>query len=734
MSNDAPAAHEVASPPSTGDDIIDLRQYAAMLLRRRWVILPVFLAVILGTLVYTVRQPKVYQAVCTIIIESAAPRVLDAQQVQDVVESGAGGWVSRDYYETQYKILTSRAVATRVSERLGLASNLRFLGLESVKDPAEQERLRSAADAVGAVQRRLRVEPIKDSRVVRLVVEDGDPELAAVIANAFADAYVTESLAVRSTTTQNASVWLEQQLADLEVKLETSGRALFEFKERNDIVSTSWEDRQSMVSQRLTTINEALVRAKVERAQLQARAEAIDNVLAAMKRGETGSLESLPGVTASVTVQALKAKYYEARAECSGLATKYLEDHPALLACTERVELSRANLEREIRNMVDSARQHYEEVRLTEKNLQALYDGTKTDAFGLNQYEREYVELKRAYDNNQRLYDVVLKRLKDAGLSGMLEMSNVRILDRARPSMAPVRPSVRRNLVAAVMMGILAGVALALLVEALDNTVRTPPHVEALGLPFLGVLPRVEPEEGAPIDLVVHTDPKSPVAECCRSIRTNILFMSPERPVRTLLVTSSGPEEGKTTTALDIAITMAEGGSRVLLVDGDMRRPRVHKALDLPNGSGLSALVLGETRLEEVVRTTRVPNLFAVTCGAIPPKPAELLQTHAFARLLAQMARDYDRVVIDSPPVSAVSDATIISTQVDGTILVVKASRTTRQQLRHSFRVLADVNARVLGAVLNHVDVSAHQYAGYYYAYGYVYGERPADDARQQSA
>jgi capsular exopolysaccharide synthesis family protein len=733
MSSDARAAPEVAPPPSTGDDTIDLRQYAAMLLRRRWVILPVFVAVIVGTLVYTVRQPKVYQAVCTIIIDSAAPRVLDAQQVQDVVESGAGGWMSRDYYETQYKILTSRAVATRVAERLGLGSNLRFLGLESVKDAAEQERLRAAADAVGAVQRRLRVEPIKDSRVVRLVVEDGDPELAAVIANAFADAYVTESLAVRSTTTQSASTWLEQQLADLEVKLETSGRALFDFKKRNDIVSTSWEDRQSMVSQRLTTINEALVRAKVERAQLQARAEAIDNVLAAMKRGETGSLESLPGITASVTVQTLKAKYYEARAECSGLATKYLEDHPAIRACNERVDLSRANLEREIRNMVDSARQHYEEVRLTEKNLQALYDQTKTDAFGFNQFEREYVELKRAYDNNQRLYDVVLKRLKDAGLSGMLEMSNVRILDRARPNMAPIRPSVRRNLVAAVMMGILAGVALALLIEALDNTVRTPQHVEALGLPFLGVLPRVEREDGRSLDLVVHSDPKSAVAECCRSIRTNILFMSPEQPVRTLLVTSSGPEEGKTTTAIDIAITMAESGSRVLLVDGDMRRPRVHKALGLQNATGLSALVLGECRLEEAVRPTPVPNLFAVTCGAIPPKPAELLQTHTFARLLAQMGRDYDRVVIDSPPVSAVSDATIISTQVDGTILVVKASRTTRQQLRHSFRVLADVNARVLGAVLNHVDTSAHQYAGYYYAYGYVYGEKPSDDARQSA-
>jgi capsular exopolysaccharide synthesis family protein len=706
-------------------------QYWRMLVRRRWVVLSTLAVVILATVLVTLRQTKIYSAVCSIIIESSAPRVLDAQQVQDVVESGSGtSWMSRDYYETQFKILTSRAVATRVAERLALGSNLPFLGLDEVKDATEQERIRRATDPVSIVQSKLRVDPVKDSRVVRLVVEDRNPDLAAAIANAFADAYVSESLAVRSSTTHNASEWLQQQLADLERKLEESGRALFDFKKRNDIVSTSWEDRQSMVSQRLTTINDALVKAKVERAQLQARAEAIENVLASIKRGETGSLESLPAIAQNNAVQALKARYYEARAECSTLSAKYLDGHPAVIACGERMALARSNLEREIRNVVDSARRQFDEVRLTERNLQQLYNETKTDAFGFNQYEREYVELKRAYDNNQRLYDMVLKRLKDAGLAGLLETSNVRILDRARPSAAPVRPNLRNNLLTALVIGLMLGVGVAFAIEALDSSVRTQEHLEQLGATFLGVIPRVEPRPGeAKDDLAVHTSPKSALAECCRAIRTNLLFMSPDKPLRTILVTSSSPQDGKTTAAIDLSITMADSGNRVLLLDADMRRPRIHRAFGLQNGAGLSSLILGEVTLDAVVQATPVQNLSVVTCGPIPPNPSELLHAQAFAALVRDAAERYDRIIIDSPPIAAVSDALIVSTSVDGTAVIVKAGSTTRDAVRRTLRSLADVNARILGVVLNDVDTKDSRYGAYYYSYGHYYGEKREEAA-----
>jgi capsular exopolysaccharide synthesis family protein len=712
-------------------EAVDLVRYWKLLVRRRWIVLATLAAVILATVAFTLRATKIYSAVCTIIIESSAPRVLDAQQVQDVVETGSGAsWNSRDYFETQIKILTSRAVATRVVERLALASNAAFLGIDGVKDPAEQERLRAARDPVALVQAKLRVDPVKFSRVVRLVVEDRDPDLAAAIANAYADAYISESLAVRSSTTRNASDWLQEQLADLEVKLEQAGKELFEFKRRNDIVSTSWEDRQTMVSERLQTVNQALARAGVQRAQLQARAEEITRALAAVEKDGVAALESLPAVATNSAILSLKQKYNEALVDCADLKVKYLDGHPTLHACEEKLAMVRRNLEREIRTTLEAARREFDEVSQTEKNLKAVYERTKNEAFAFNQYEREYVELKRAYENNQRLYDMVLKRLKDAGLAGMLEMSNVRLLDRARPSHVHVRPDLRKNLLAALVVGLVLGVALAFTIEALDSSVRTQEHLEQLGATFLGVIPRVLPAPGEKADdLAVHRAPKSAVAECCRAIRTNLLFMSPDKPLKTILVTSSSPQDGKTTAAVDLSIAMADSGNRVLLLDADMRRPRIHKALGLRDGAGLSSLILGELKLEDAVQATPVQNLFAMPCGPIPPNPAELLHTDAFAAVLRGAAERFDRIIIDSPPVAAVSDALIISTQVDGTVVVVKAGSTTRDAARRTLRSLADLNARVLGVVLNDVDTRDSRYGAYYHSYGYYYGEKRGEAA-----
>jgi len=283
---------------------------------------------------------------------------------------------------------------------------------------------------------------------------------------------------------------------------------------------------------------------------------------------------------------------------------------------------------------------------------------------------------------------------------------------------------------AAILLGLLLGVGLAIGVEFLDNTIRSQEHVEQLGVTFLGVIPRVKPgDDGRTDDLVVLHQPKSVVAECCRAIRTNLLFMSPDKPLRSILITSAGPQDGKTTTAIDVAIAMAESGSRVLLVDADMRRPRVHKALGLAEGLGLSSLILGEGRLEQAIRRTELPNLHALTCGPIPPNPAELLHTEAFAALFKRMVEGFDRVVIDSPPVSAVSDALVLSTLVDGTVLVVKAGHTTRDAARRAVRSLADVKARLLGAVLNDLDTQDQRYGGYYYAYGYYYGDKKEEAA-----
>jgi len=720
---------------------IDLHAYWRVIVRRRWLLVPFFVATVLVTTLVTLRQTRIYDATCTIIIDVNAPRVLEKEQVQDVVETGVGGfWYSKEYYETQYKVLTSRAVAQRVIDKLQLASNPGFLGLEDVKDPAEFEQERQKKNPIKILGKNLKIEPVKESRVVRIRYEDPDPQLAALIANAVAEAYITENLAVKTSTTHSASDWLEQQLADLESKLAESGKALFEFKKAHDIVATSWEDRQSMVTQRLTTINDSLTRARVRKAELQARNDAIQAARDATSKGSTSELETLQPVAASIEIQQLRIRVLEASAECADLKVRYGEAHPKLEACDKKLVLARQALSGEIDNVLQAAAKEYAEVTKTERNLEHLLAETKADAFNLNQYERDYLELKRTYDNNQRLYELVLKRLKDTGVSGMLQASNVRVLDRAQPNDKPVRPDVPKNLGLAVLFGLIGGIGLAFLVDSLDRTITSQEQIEErLGLTFLGIVPSIERnKDGTPQDLVVHTHPKSSVAECLRAVRTNLLFMSPEKPLRTIMVTSSAPQEGKTTTATSLAITMTGSGNRVLLVDADMRRPRIHRIFGLQNAAGLSSLILGEGRLADLVASTPVPNLWVLPCGPVPPNPAELLHTGSFERLLGEMAASFDRVIIDSPPVGVVADAVVMATRTDATLMVLKAGWTSREVARQAVRQLRDVKAPLFGAVLNNLNLEDQKYGqyAYYYRYGYYYseGSKEPREAKAKSA
>jgi polysaccharide biosynthesis transport protein len=715
-----------APAPVAGDTKeLDLRAYWRVLMRRRWVVLGVFAAAVLLTLVVTLRQTPIYAAATSIIIDLSAPKVLNNKDVQEVVETGNSGfWSNKEYFETQYKVITSRTVAQRVIEKLQLARDLRFLGLDQLKDEEKLKRALDRADPVAELQDRLAVLPVKESRVVRIQIEDRDPKWAATIANAVAEAYITESLPVRSSTTQSASDWLETQLADLEAKLAKSSDELFKFKQSHDIVSTTWEDRQSIVSQRIVAINDALTKARVQRATLQARNELIQKAVEALKQDPQADASVFSD---NMPLGELKVRYLDAKVDCADASTRYLGNHPKVEACAARVTAAKANLDREISNAMGGAKREYDETVEAEHKLKKLLDETKTDAFGLNQYEKEYLELKRAQDNNQRLYDMVLQRLKETGITGMLAMSNVRILDRAEPPDRPVSPRPVRNLALAMVLGLLGGVALSFLLETLDTSLTTREQIEEhLGLPFLGIIPKIDAEGGAP-ELAVVASPTSAAAECLRSIRTNLLFMSPTKPLKMILVTSSGPSEGKTSTSAALAETMAGSGNRVLLVDADMRRPRVHKVFGVNGESGLSSLILGEGTLAQAVVATAIPNLSVLPCGPIPPNPAELLHTANFSRLLEEMAGRYDRVVIDSPPAGVVSDAVVIATQVDGTLLVLKGGQTSRDAAHRTVRSLVDVNARVFGAVLNSVDLEDQRYGQYYYYYRRTYGqEAPA--------
>ncbi len=367
----------------------------------------------------------------------------------------------------------------------------------------------------------------------------------------------------------------------------------------------------------------------------------------------------------------------------------------------------------------------------------------KKEAIELSKIEVEYKPLQRSAEQEDKMYGIIAARQKEIDITGPMKTNNVRVLERAIVPGVPVRPKPVQNLLLGLMIGLGTGIGLAFAIEALDNTLKTQQDVEQfLGTPVLGLVPVIGASPGAEAvqqgdnlrerDLGVFLDPKSVAAECCRSIRTNILFMSPDRPLKTMVVTSPSPQEGKTTTAINLGVTMAEAGGRVLIVDTDMRRPRLHRSFGVPNQTGISTVIVGKATLEEAIKHTDVPNLDVLPCGPVPPNPSELLHTDRFGVVLADLAKLYDRIILDSPPTSAVTDPAVLGNLADGVVLVIKAGETTREAAMHARRQLATAKARLFGVVVNAIDFSnpAYGYEYYYrnyYRYGYTYGNAPAD-------
>ncbi len=722
------------------DDVVgsgvDLKYLLRAVLRRKWLVLAVFAVVSGAVAVHTLRQPKIYESRASMIIDVTAPRFLD-REVQDVSEgSYSNYWANREYYETQHRVIQSRAVSQRVVEKLGLHADAQFLGLDRIADPATRERAMRDADAVAVLQRKIQIKPVKDSRVLQLVVEDVDPKRAALLANEVAEAYIQENLALKLKVTESASNWLDERRQELEERSRTSEVALFNFRKGADMLSTKLEDAQNMVSQRLGTLNTALTETQLQIAGLKAKVEAIRAVQRSAQDGSARWAEGLPAANESAVVQGFKQRFVTQRVECAELAERYLAEHPRLIACREKLKVAEADLLGELGNIVVAAEAELREATGKERNLEALLEQTKAQAFAVNEKQIEFEQLAREAQDDQRLYELVLKRLKDIELSGLLRTSNVRVLDAARPVMTPVRPRVLNTLLLGLLFGALGGVGLALALEMLDSSVTTQADIEErIGVPFLGFIPTIAKEDAQKAggtDLFLHRQPKSAVAECCRAVRTNLLFMSPDKPFKTMLVTSSGPEEGKSTTAINLGIAMSQSGNRVIILDTDMRRPRLHKAFGVPNEVGVSAVVVGEASMEDAIKSTEVPHLFLMPCGAIPPNPAELLHTQAFRDLVQKLGERFDRVILDSPPIGAVADAVVLAAHVDGVVIVLKGGVTHREVARRAVKALRDVKAKLFGAVLNDINIHDSKYGYEYYAYnryGYYYGERKDEAA-----
>jgi polysaccharide biosynthesis transport protein len=706
---------------------VDFRAYWRTV-RKRWpfVALSVIVATVIA-FVYTYRQAKVYEATCQVIIEPMAPQVLPG--AKDVVELGTGSfWANKEFYETQYRIIQSTAVGQRTAEKLGLQFDPDYGG-----SPAAASNL---TDLGRALAGQIAVKPLKDSRVALITVTDRKPQRAALVANTIADTYIEYNLDYKLEGARSAMAWLAEQEADLKRQLEGSELKLYQFKKDRNLLAVSLDDKQSMLSQNLASVNAKLTDLHIHVLEQDAKRRLIEKA-----RNNISEEETLPEIRSNAAITTLRAAFVAMAKEYSDLSSKYGPEHPRMKAIAAQMDSTKKAYQDEIDVILASFEKSYQAMIDNERSLKILMEKQKQEAIELSKLEVEYKPLQRSSEQNTKMYGLIATRQKEIDITGPMRTNNVRILERAVVPGVPVRPKPVQNLLMGLLIGLATGIALAFVIEALDNTLKTQADVEqALGVPVLGLVPIIGAVAGGEAvqdndrvrerDLGVFLDPKSVAAECCRSIRTNILFMSPDRPLKTMVVTSPSPQEGKTTTAINLGVTMAEAGGRVLIVDTDMRRPRLHRSFGVPNHTGISSVIVGKATIQEAVKRTDVPNLDVLPCGPVPPNPSELLHTDRFGIVLAECAKLYDRIILDSPPTSAVTDPAVLGNLADGVVLVVKAGETTRESAMHARRQLVGAKARIFGVVVNAIDFSnpAYGYEYYYrnyYRYGYTYGNGP---------
>ncbi len=678
--------------------------------------------------VYTYRQPKMYEATCQVIIEPMAPQVLPGSK--DVVELGTGTyWANKEFYETQYRIIQSTSVGQRAAEKLGLEYDPDYA-------PVAHDR-----DALGrTISAQVSVKPLKDSRLALITATDRKPQRAALLANTVADTYIEYNLDYKLEGARSAMSWLAEQEADLKRQLEDSELKLYRYKKDRNLLAVSLDDKESMLSQNLANVNGKLTELHIKLLEMDAKRKMIQQA-----RNNISEEETLPEIRERSDIEKLRDSYTQLSKEYADLSARYGAEYPKMKSLIGQMDTIRKAYEKEVDGVLAAFEKSYQEMVDNERSLKALMEQEKKEAIELSKIEVEYKPLKRASEQEEKMYGIIASRQKEIDITGPMKTNNVRVLERAVVPGGPVRPKPVQNLLLGLVLGLGTGIGLAFLIEALDNTLKTQQDVEQLlGTPVLGLVPIIGTAPGGEAaqasdnlrerDLGVFLDPKSVAAECCRSIRTNILFMSPDKPLKIMVVTSPSPQEGKTTTAINLGITMAEAGSKVLLIDTDMRRPRLHRSFGVPNQTGISTVIVGKATVDEAVKRTDVPNLDVMPCGPVPPNPSELLHTERFGHVLAQISKMYDRVILDSPPTSAVTDPAVLGNLADGVVLVVKAGETTRDAATHARRQLATANARLVGVVVNAIDFSnpAYGYEYYYrnyYRYGYTYGNGPDQKA-----
>ena len=714
--------------------------YVRTVYRHRWIALTTFVVLFLAVAVQTFTATPIYEGRVQLLLDPASPNVMKFQEVTPA------SYLSEQYfYQTQTTILKSRGLARRTIEALKLWDSPELGGGDARTSFSLIGALRGAAGwvaglfaspppgpqavaagetakqsrAIDAFLQALTVAPIRNSSLVDVRFASPSPATAATVANTLARQYIDQSLEYRFLSTKEASDWLSQQLAVERKKLEDSEQALQRYREKGDAVAL--EDRQNIVVQRLADLNAAYTQARTDRFEK----EALYNQLKSLENDRT-ALDTFPAILSNTFIQQLKTQLADLQRQQAQMADRLGEKHPDMIKLSSAIENTEAKLQGELAKVVQSVRNEFLSAQAKERSLAAELESQKSGALALNRRGIEYGVLRREAESNKQMYDALMQRAKETGLSGELRASNIRIVDQAEVPRRPVRPRKSVNLLLGLLGGLIAGIGLAFFVEYVDNRVKSPDEIQQfLGLSFLGLVPAVKDLDlkDGQSPVVSNTVPQN-FAEAFREIRTSVMFSSADDGSRAVLVTSTQPSEGKSVVAANLAISLAHAGLRVLIVDADMRKPRLHDLMKVKQEPGLSSLLVGRAKASEVVLKTSTSNLWVMPAGPNPPNPAELLGSTRFADLLKTLGEHFDWVVLDSPPVMAVTDPSVVAFRTTGVIFVIGSEQVNRHKALTAVQKLTASKAKILGAILNRANVErnpyyyshyySHEYAGYY--------------------
>ena len=705
-----------------------LLRYWRILRKRKWTALAVFVTVLLLAIIATLRVTRLYEATSRIAIYPENSNVLGLKDLESAAASA-----ELDYtvaMETQVSILRSDELALKVIAALQLENNPIFMGSESVLKSARAEIPRSdlapdprhLARMLAIFRRGLNIQVVPRTRVLEISYMHRDARLAAEISNTLVKTFIEENFRTKYESTSQTADWLSKELSDLQLKVQTSEEKLVRYEKEKGILGI--DEKQNIVTAKLDELNKELTAAQTDRIQKESN----------YKLAQSGDPSVFAKLSPENLLERLQAEQADLENQYARATTEFGSAYPQVIELKNQLKQVQASVVAENDRLRAKVRDEYRAAEQREKLLAAALAEQKQEANQLNESAIEYTALKRDSDSNRQLYESLLQRLKEASVTAGLRSSNIRVVDVAQVPIVPAKPNVPGNIALGFLLGIVGGFALALLQENLDTTVLNLEELSAItSLPALGTIPlqiagnnRRRLGSGAASEVteasvpITYLRPKSEVAESYRALRTSILLSSFGAPPKVILITSALPQEGKTTVSSNSAMVLAQKGGRILLVDADMRRPGVIKALGIRSTRGLSTVLSGVDKVENsLVPFPQLPNLLILPAGPVPPNPVELLGSNVMKDYISRWRNEFDHIIIDTPPCLSVTDSVVLSVEADRVILVARSGQTPKAALRRASELLQQVNAHVMGVVLNAFNV--HSADGYYNYYGSKY-------------